>query len=605
MDSIKVKLGLKAKLALFNIFIILILLGAFSFTTYVREKDSIISNIKEKAVLISSSLSQQVYDPITRSNITLIKDYVDETKESNKDILNIWVVDEDDNCIGSNDTSSEGKTLTICGLNCFRSKTIKEAEMLIKNHCDVSEPRFKGKKEVETLSFFKLKSLFVANRVMLKNEKKDVIDSRGVVIVEMSLSSLKEQIGKMIYDNVLLFVVFTIIAIILSNIMGKIITGPLAKIMKGTEKVALGDFDIQISVNSTDELGLLAQRFNYMTENVTILYDVAQATNFINDSEELLKVILDKVRVAVKANRGSLMLLNDENDLLELKVVRGDFMEVDVENTTALKIGEGIAGKVIETGKSVIINKGYKDPMFKSFSEDREKSIDNMMVVPLKVDDKPIGVINVINKNGVEFQYRDQKLVEAMASTASMAIQNAKLYELAITDGMTKLFIHRYFQARLEDEVVRARRYGNHFSLVMFDIDHFKNFNDTYGHQQGDVVIIQTAKIIKDTIRHGIDIASRYGGEEFTVILPETDVQGAWLFAERLRIAIEEYEYPWKEGQTLNVTISLGIATFPVHAKERMKLIKISDDALYVSKEKGRNTTTTADELPQFNDKES
>ncbi|HOY69174.1 MAG TPA: sensor domain-containing diguanylate cyclase, partial [Candidatus Ozemobacteraceae bacterium] len=215
--------------------------------------------------------------------------------------------------------------------------------------------------------------------------------------------------------------------------------------------------------------------------------------------------------------------------------------------------------------------------------------IKNLISVPLKVKDRVTGVVNIVNKMADDgFNADDQRLMEALAHQAAMAVEHARLYELAITDGLTKLFIHRYFQARLDEEIMRAKRYHTTVSLILFDIDHFKKFNDTYGHQQGDIVLIETAKLLKQAVRDTIDIPARYGGEEFTIILPETDAKGAQLVAERLRKTIEAYDFPG-QGKALKVTISLGIASFPDHASTKPVLIKKADIALYACKERGRN----------------
>jgi len=239
----------------------------------------------------------------------------------------------------------------------------------------------------------------------------------------------------------------------------------------------------------------------------------------------------------------------------------------------------------------MIVNDGYKDPLFKSFDStaDMEKTIRNLISVPLKIKDRVTGVINGTNKLEQDsFSEEDQRLLEALAQQAAMAVEHARLYELAITDGLTKLFIHRYFQARLEEEIVRAKRYHTACSLILFDIDHFKKFNDTYGHQQGDIVLIEVAKLMKLTVRDTVDIPARYGGEEFVIILPETDAKGALLVAERLRKTIEAYDFPGQE-QALKVTVSLGVSTFPDHASTKSVLVKKADLALYECKNRGRN----------------
>jgi diguanylate cyclase (GGDEF)-like protein len=145
---------------------------------------------------------------------------------------------------------------------------------------------------------------------------------------------------------------------------------------------------------------------------------------------------------------------------------------------------------------------------------------------------------------------------------------------------------------RLESEIARALRGNESLSLIMFDIDHFKKFNDTHGHQVGDLVLKQVAATVKHNVREGIDIAARYGGEEFAIIMPETDINGAATFAERLRKSIEEI-FIEHDNQKLKVTISLGCAEFPRHAQNRELLINCADTALYQSKENGRNTVST------------
>jgi diguanylate cyclase (GGDEF)-like protein len=201
------------------------------------------------------------------------------------------------------------------------------------------------------------------------------------------------------------------------------------------------------------------------------------------------------------------------------------------------------------------------------------------------------GVINLANrKDGKDFAKRDTDLLQTMAGQAALVLDNTKLFKLAITDGLTDLFMVRHFKIKLNEEIKRARRYDKIFSLVFFDIDHFKKFNDTYGHQVGDEVLKQVAKIFRNTVREDVDIAARYGGEEMIAMLPETDAQGAYVVAERLRKKIEECEFEGYETP-LHVTISIGIAEFPEHDKDAMELIKKADTALYHCKEKGRNQT--------------
>lgn len=167
---------------------------------------------------------------------------------------------------------------------------------------------------------------------------------------------------------------------------------------------------------------------------------------------------------------------------------------------------------------------------------------------------------------------------------------NAQLQELALRDGLTGLLNRRYWEQCVEREFARHMRYETPVSLVMFDIDHFKAVNDTYGHQTGDEVIREVARVTRSMARE-TDYAGRYGGEEFVVLLPDTDLNGARQFAERLRLAISKLRVD-HEGKPLQFTVSLGAACLDNRMSTHTELIERADKALYQSKENGRNQTT-------------
>jgi len=202
------------------------------------------------------------------------------------------------------------------------------------------------------------------------------------------------------------------------------------------------------------------------------------------------------------------------------------------------------------------------------------------------------GIILVGRKILEEGYSRDELFfLQQLMCFVSQAIKNHLHYEHSLHDVKTGLYNHGFFLARLEEEVIRVKRNNYHSSIMVIDVDRFKKFNDTYGHLAGDKVLENIAQVIKQGIRRD-DIASRFGGEEFTILLPNTDKATAWNVAERLRINVAEMNIPWKTNLP-QVTISVGIYTFDMNMKsDNSDIIRCADEALYVSKDRGRNCCT-------------
>jgi len=184
-------------------------------------------------------------------------------------------------------------------------------------------------------------------------------------------------------------------------------------------------------------------------------------------------------------------------------------------------------------------------------------------------------------------------------------IENPKIIELdvfektllsAITDGLTGLYNHRYFQDRLEEEMERSQRYGQPTSLMMADLDDFKKYNDANGHIAGDVLLVDLAKILRQTVRK-VDVAARYGGEEFAVILPATKKKGALIIANRLCEKVAGQHFPNREVMpSKKVTLSIGLASYPDDAKDKPRLVDMADKALYLAKKAGKNQVKSHEE---------
>ena len=220
---------------------------------------------------------------------------------------------------------------------------------------------------------------------------------------------------------------------------------------------------------------------------------------------------------------------------------------------------------------------------------DRLKILQPRLIVPMKSKNAVNGMLVMGNKlTGDDFTVNEFEFLNDLGRFAAIAVENSRLYLMATLDRMTRLYIHHYFKERLYEEIKRSKRNGTPLSLIISDIDLFKRFNDTYGHQTGDMVLRESASIFKSAVRE-TDIAARYGGEEFAVILPDTALGDAINIARRLRSCIESHDYQGPD-EILHVTISLGVAEFIPDADQNgHDLIERADKALYKAKELGRN----------------
>ena len=239
------------------------------------------------------------------------------------------------------------------------------------------------------------------------------------------------------------------------------------------------------------------------------------------------------------------------------------------------------------------ILKARADEASKKAVSQLEKLDKNILLVPLKAKNRVNGLLVMGPKLEPEGYLSEEKIfLSDLASLAAIAVENARLYQLATVDMMTKLKIHHFFQTRLREEMESSRETGKSLALLLTDIDHFKKFNDTYGHQIGDLVLKEVARGLIQMAR-GDDVAARYGGEEFTLMLPGKNIEEAQNVAELYRKKIEklEIENPSDKGERkLRVTVSIGVSVFrPTEDRENKDFIERCDQALYAAKHGGRN----------------
>lgn len=247
----------------------------------------------------------------------------------------------------------------------------------------------------------------------------------------------------------------------------------------------------------------------------------------------------------------------------------------------------------IRTGNNTTVD-SFKIEVYKKKKEEEreeETKLGDFHSLTLHSGEQIFGILSIATTNDNSFSSEDIDILYFLKPHISIVLDNALLHKrtaaLAITDGLTNLSTHRYFQENLENEIRRAKRYNQVFSLLMIDIDNFKALNDTFGHLEGDKVLIEIAKIMKRETRES-DLVARYGGEEFVIILSGTDKEGAKIVAERIRQAVENHKFIIK-GRQIIITISIGVATYPVDADMKMEIIRCADKSLYQAKREGKN----------------
>jgi diguanylate cyclase (GGDEF)-like protein len=270
-------------------------------------------------------------------------------------------------------------------------------------------------------------------------------------------------------------------------------------------------------------------------------------------------------------------------------VIDGFDRQTDKFLRRSMREGEGAVGWVMSHGVARRIADLSADDDIAS--QGGAHGIRSWLGVPLFMYGGCEGVIAVQSTHARAFRADHQRLLESLALQIAAALQNAHLYELAMVDGLTGLFMRRYFDARIEEEIERSKRYGTAFSVVMMDVDDFKSLNDTHGHLIGDRVLRGIANVVKSQMR-GVDTAARYGGEEIAVILPRTELVNAYNVGERIRGAIAELRITTdsEPPQALRVTASFGISAYPESkAADGEDLVRYADRALYRAKKTGKN----------------
>ena len=326
-------------------------------------------------------------------------------------------------------------------------------------------------------------------------------------------------------------------------------------------------------------------------EKLTYLADITNSIVSILDKEKLLNTLLDKSMQLISAEQGSLMLLDSEKSELVVEAKR--CADDIVQEKMRFKKDEGISGMVLQSGSPFLVEDIEQDPRTRQTNRPRYRT-KSFVSVPIQIEDRLAGVLNLSDKiKGNAFNKDDVNLLETFISSVAIAIERSILYKhteslqkLSITDPLTGIYNRRYLNRRLSEEITRYNRYKHPFSFMMLDLDKFKDYNDTFGHIAGDNLIRNLATVMDKSLRT-IDIAARFGGDEFVAIFPQTPKVDAIQISNRLKEKIDLALHDHNIEMPLSV--SVGLATFPDDASSIMELIEKTDQALYLAKKGGGN----------------
>jgi diguanylate cyclase (GGDEF)-like protein len=416
--------------------------------------------------------------------------------------------------------------------------------------------------------------------------------SRVRVTVLSDLSATANSVGTSRLVAAVFIAGFLLLAFAFSVLASKALQGQLGRFLSAARRLGSGDFSSPVPTEGHDEFAALGEEFNSMSSQLASkleelkherarlresLRRVGQTFASNLDRPALLELALSTAVDAAEATSGRLTVRSSPDDPL-------------VENGFVGSL-EGLETEVYDAERRALQAGGVGE----SHSASEQGFVASVALGPMVPSNRAHGQITVARR-GAPFTDDDRDVLRSLAAQTTLALDNVELHHQvqrqAVTDELTGLANHGRFQELLTAEIDQVRRYEHPVGLIMLDIDDFKSVNDTYGHQQGDVVLKHVARVLRESSRDA-DSPARYGGEEMALILPHTDLQGAHAIAERVRTAIEALRIPRLDRQgILKITASVGVTASVDGDKDA--LISEADGALYAAKRAGKNRTTTS-----------
>jgi len=373
--------------------------------------------------------------------------------------------------------------------------------------------------------------------------------------------------------------------------------GPLAQAVAGRHERALAVFDAALKEGEAKlrQVELLRRdleetkaHLEAKIHDLHSIYEVSTAIAGTLDTDELFRIIGERVMRTLGLNDFCILLYNSEKRRLTCRASAGS--PPSLSDDFHIAPGEGVSWRVFETGDPVYIPDVRATPEFRYYGG-RRMDVRSFMCVPLLSKGKVIGVLNVNHPEPNAFDAESLATMRVLATHMAIAIENAEMFQfvktLADKDSLTLLYNHGAFHAKLNIELERAARYGRPLSIIMLDLDCFKEINDAYGHIVGDRILVMTAGVLCAHLRKS-DVAARYGGDEFAVILPETDLAATATIAGRIAAGISQVRLDTRKEEVISFSASIGYAACLPDSKDRDGILNVADRLMYESKRRGR-----------------
>ena len=428
-------------------------------------------------------------------------------------------------------------------------------------------------------------------------------------------AQLNEAIGDQRLVIAVILMAFLLVALISSVFVVRALNIQIEQFLEAARRLARGDFSSPVPVEGGDEFAALGREFNAMSAQLESKIEEVERKR--SELEGTIRRVGDAFATGLDREAMVNLVVRTAVEACEAEIGRA--LPIDArrmhtasvgnpspELEAALEAAERRAFAVGDNGETdwLATLEGGDEPH--QHQRPVRAEVDGVHAISAQLvarlgrggAQEQVGVVSIA-RHGKGFDETEYELFSYLTGQAAVSIENVDLHEIvqmqAVTDELTGLFNLRHFHETLDGEIERSRRFGTQIGLAMLDIDDFKRINDTFGHQQGDMVLLEVGRVLRSLSRD-IDEPARYGGEEMAVVLPQTDLHGAELLAERMRSAIEELRINRLDGDgVLHVTASFGVASLPTCASDKDGLIAEADAALYRAKRAGKNRVVRGD----------